>query len=227
MGLFRNRADQALPILAERQRTTEETLEKVLAQVHEIKTALVIRDPGNRLSADAYQGLRQAVIAGANARRSHLVQLAQMAEAINGGARQQDLENLVAEWLLQAGLTPVSDPSDLSLFEVIDGPGESIQVRRPAWIDTQTGAIVKKGTVHRVSGGKSTPPSEPNVSTSAGSKADHSPQAKKGHEERDGIAPAGKGSEGRDAQVNPPDQPLTPDAAKAMTQEAHQRGNQS
>ncbi len=125
MGWFSGRHEELLTLLAERQRVLEQALEGVLVEVHEIKTALVVRDPGNRLSADAYQGLRQAVMAGANARRTHLVQLAQIADAVRGGADSSELSSLVEEWVIQAGLTQVDDPKTPALYEIIDGTAGS------------------------------------------------------------------------------------------------------
>lgn len=150
MGWFSGRHEELLTLLAERQRVLEQALEGVLVEVHEIKTALVVRDPGNRLSADAYQGLRQAVMAGANARRTHLVQLAQIADAVRNGADSKELGSLVEEWVLQAGLAQVDDPKNPALYEIIDGSGGALRVRQPAWVDTHTGSLIRRGTAERI-----------------------------------------------------------------------------
>lgn len=150
MGWFSGRHEELLTLLAERQRVLEQALEGVLVEVHEIKTALVVRDPGNRLSADAYQGLRQAVMAGASARRMHLVQLAQMAEAVRSGADSAALRSLVEEWVMQAGLAQVEDPKNPALYEIVDGSGEALRVRQPAWVDTHNGSLIRRGTAERI-----------------------------------------------------------------------------
>ena len=150
MGWFSGRHEELLTLLAERQRVLEQALENALVEVHEIKTALVVRDPGNRLSADAYQGLRQAVMAGANARRTHLVQLAQIADAVQRGADSNELKSLVEEWVIQAGLTQVDDPKNAALYEILDGAGEALRVRQPAWVDTHTGSLIRRGTAERI-----------------------------------------------------------------------------
>lgn len=150
MGWFSGRHEELLTLLAERQRVLEQALEGALVEVHEIKTALVVRDPGNRLSADAYQGLRQAVMAGANARRTHLVQLAQMADAVQRGADSKEFKSLVEEWVIQAGLTQVDDPKNAALYEILDGAGEALRVRQPAWVDTHTGSLIRRGTAERI-----------------------------------------------------------------------------
>jgi len=150
MGWFSGRHEELLTLLAERQRVVEQALEGALVEVHEIKTALVVRDPGNRLSADAYQGLRQAVMAGANARRTHLVQLAQIADAVQRGADSDELRSLVEEWVLQAGLTQVDDPKNAALYEILGGAGEALRVRQPAWVDTHTGSLIRRGTAERI-----------------------------------------------------------------------------
>ena len=150
MGWFSGKQQASLELLAERQRRTEEEMTALAKTVSQIHTALVIRDPGTRLSAEAYEGLRKTVMAGATQRRAHLVQLVELSSALERGAGPDQLMSMVDEWLLQAGLTQVLDPRRPELYEVVDGVGDGLHVLSPAWIDAQNGALIKRGTAERV-----------------------------------------------------------------------------
>lgn len=150
MGWFGSRERTTLELLAERQRRTEEEVLLLGRTVGEIHASLVVRDPGNRLSAEAYDGLRKTVIAGATQRRAHLVQLVEFATALERGADTQQLRSLVEEWLIQADVAQFTDPSRPECFEILGGSGEGLAVLAPAWIDSQTGALIKRGTAERI-----------------------------------------------------------------------------
>ena len=150
MGWFSARQQASLDMLAERQRRTEEEMTAIAKIVGEIHTALVVRDPGTRLSAEAYDGLRKTVIAGATQQRAHLVQLVELSTALDRGADATQLTSMVDEWLIQAGLAQVTDARRPDLYEVLGGAGDSLHILSAAWVDSQNGALIKRGTAERV-----------------------------------------------------------------------------
>jgi hypothetical protein len=124
-------------------------IDELRKQIAEIHGSLVVRDPGSTMSANAYDGLRKAVMAGAKARTAHLAQLAYLAEAVDRGSDQETMQSQVEEWLLQAGVRQVVD-GPAEFYEVLEGSGEMLQVLSPAWVDEQTGRIVKQGKARRI-----------------------------------------------------------------------------
>ena len=118
---------------------------ELLSRLDRLEVSLMIRDPGSALAADAYDGLRKQVIAAAQARMSHLVQLAEMREAIRKQAPLETLSDLVKEWSRQAGLEVATGSDDPSQFEIVSGKGDSLEILTPAYVDTVTGRVVRRG----------------------------------------------------------------------------------
>lgn len=110
-----------------------------------IYTALVVRDPGTSMAAEAFEGLRKQVIAGATARNAHVAQLAEFDVALRRGASAGDLLKLTAQWLDQAGVVRIDDPTHREAFESTVAPGAPVEVDIPAYVNTVTGQIVRQG----------------------------------------------------------------------------------
>lgn len=110
-----------------------------------IYTALVVRDPGTSMAAEAFEGLRKQVIAGATARNAHVAQLAEFDVALRRGASADDLLKLTAQWLDQAGVVRVDDPTRREAFESTLAPGVPAEVEIPAYVNTVTGQLVRQG----------------------------------------------------------------------------------
>lgn len=125
-------------------RELESRLDSITRQLDSIYTALVIRDPGTPLSAETYEGLRRQVIAGAQERMAHLVQLADFDVALRSGADVESLLRLTSDWLRQAGIAAVDTAADDLQFETPTGDGPW-EVALPAYVDTATGRIVRQG----------------------------------------------------------------------------------
>ena len=121
-------------------------LMELKAQVETLTTALVVMDPKVSTSADAYEGLRKQVAVGASSRRAHLVQLAQFCQALQHGAKPDDLASLVNQWMQQAGLAVVTDPRP-ELYEILDREPAAgqLQVDSPAFVDLDSAALVSMG----------------------------------------------------------------------------------
>ncbi|MFN3219825.1 MAG: hypothetical protein ACE367_25335 [Acidimicrobiales bacterium] len=123
-------------------------LRKIEDLLTRIDTALVVRDPGSARSAEAYEGLRKQVAMAARSRREHLAQLVEMSDAIDRGATVDTLRERVDEWTMQAGLTRLTTVDPIDHFE-IEGSGEVVEVVEPAWIDSESGALIRSGRARR------------------------------------------------------------------------------
>lgn len=112
-------------------------------------TALVVRDPGTSVAADAYDGLRKQVIAASTSRQAHAVQLAELDVALRRGAALRDLERLSDQWLRQAGIVTVTDPDMRPYFEPSNLPSSDAEVELPAYVIEATGQVVRQGRLRR------------------------------------------------------------------------------
>jgi hypothetical protein len=133
-----------------------QALKEVQHQTDLIKHVLIVKEPGSQLAADAFEGLRRQIVAGAAERRSHLVQVVAMAVAVGRATAVADLEPMVGEWMAQSGITAVasSTPDQFHLlFDDLDGGtldgAEAIDVVEPAYVDTVTGAVIRTGRARR------------------------------------------------------------------------------
>lgn len=127
-------------------------VDRIDRNVERIELATLVREPDTPLSADAYDGLRKQVIAATGARNAHLHQLVQFDVALRAGASADDLRALVAEWFGQASVQIVDDASVEQAFEFVgDGDGDgAARVVDPAYVDGQTGRVIKAGLAERV-----------------------------------------------------------------------------
>lgn len=123
-------------------------LTAITRQLDSIYTALVIRDPGTAVSADAFEGLRRQIIAGAQERMAHLVQLTEIDVALRAGADHDTLTRLVGSWLRQAGVVTVITTDKELCFEPVAGEGPW-EVQIPAYLDEATGRIIRQGRLRQ------------------------------------------------------------------------------
>lgn len=128
-----------------RRKRTEAQLIELEHKLELIYTALVVRDPGTARSAEAFEGLRKQVIAGATARHAHVAQLAEFDVALRRGANVHDLLNLTSQWLGQAGIERVDDPTRREAFESTLPPEVPVEVEIAAYVNTVTGQLVRPG----------------------------------------------------------------------------------
>lgn len=132
-------------MFGKRAREIDQLLAKMDRQLDLIYVALIIRDPGTSLSADAYEGLRKQVVASSSVRRQHVAQLAEIDVALRRGASAEDLAMLVTQWLNQAGVQRIEDPSGSEVWETTLPAGVVPEVDVPAYVDLQTGGTVRQG----------------------------------------------------------------------------------
>jgi hypothetical protein len=124
-------------------------VEEVKSLLGSINSALIVREPGTALAADAYDGLRRQVAAATAERHAHLAQLVRILEALDNGVSAESLQQLVEQWAEQAGLRRWDKPDPVELFEIMgtgDGPLEVVQ---PAWVDGDQSNLVKQGLLKR------------------------------------------------------------------------------
>ena len=116
-----------------------------------IEVAILVRDPGTALSADAYDGLRKQIIAAASDRVAHLAQLAQLDAIVRttGDGATSDFRPLVQEWMAQANLVAMSSPDQEDLFEIVGGSGPGLDIIAPAYVDATTRRLIRQGRARR------------------------------------------------------------------------------
>lgn len=135
-----------------------ELIERVKGLEHEaevMRTVLIVKEPNTQHAAQAFDGLRKQVIAGAAERRSHLNQLVAMSVAVNRATSVDDLRPQLREWLEQSGVGEVWDvPSGVAVsdfFEDIGGRGlvGAVEILEPAYVDRHTGSLLRLGRARR------------------------------------------------------------------------------
>ena len=128
-----------------------ERLDNLEALVRDIHVSLIVRDIPTSRAMEAYDGLRKQVALAARARREHQAQLVQLQEVLQSGASAEDVGRLSSEWCLQAGIREIWDFGDGSLFTVEgDSTLNGVQVHRPAWLDDDSGSLIRQGIAIRV-----------------------------------------------------------------------------
>ena len=122
---------------------------EVKALVASINSALIVREPGTALAAEAYDGLRRQIARAASDRQAHLVELVRTIEALDNGVSGESLRRLVEGWAEQAGLRRWEEPTPADFFEVM-GEGEGpLEIVNPAWIAGDPVMLVKPGLARR------------------------------------------------------------------------------
>ena len=119
--------------------------------VSSINAALIVREPGTALAADAYDGLRRQVSQATAERRAHLVELVRILEAIDNGVSGESLHRLVEGWADQAGLSRLCEPTPPEAFDIIDDGDQAgpLEVINPAWVAGDV--LIKQGLARRTS----------------------------------------------------------------------------
>lgn len=127
-------------------------LDRIEEKLTTLEVAFMVSGPNNPVVAEAYNGLRQQVVMAASDRRAHLTQLAGFASAVEDGATTSELEGLIREWMRQHSLIAVTPESHPEAYDV-KGEGPNVRVRRTAFVDAHTGALVSLGQAIATNGG--------------------------------------------------------------------------
>jgi hypothetical protein len=113
--------------------------------------ALIVRDPGTPIAADAYEGLRKQVAAAARERQAHLVQLALMDETLRSTNEPEAARSMLSEFMQQAGIVTVEDPQERDMYQVVGGSGSLLEIISPAYVEEGSGRLIRQGKARAVS----------------------------------------------------------------------------
>lgn len=122
----------------------QDELSQIRLDIARIETALVVRDPGNARSVEAYDGLRKQVAAASGDRRRLLVALTELSESIRKGETTEMLGNRVRDWAGQTGLVVMTDFVE-EHFELVDGEPGPLRTIEPAYVDIETSRTIRRG----------------------------------------------------------------------------------
>ena len=122
--------------------TLRRKLSDIQSALTKIETALVVRDPGNALSANAYDGLRKSIVSSSKNRRVHVSHLLSLKESLERGAQIELIEDRVNDFLSELGITYSTNLAIADHFEVIGGDGDLLECVSPAVLDTDADGTV-------------------------------------------------------------------------------------
>lgn len=128
---------------------------EMLGLLNRIEAALVVRDPGSKVSADAYDGLRKMLLQSSKNRRIHVSHLLSLSDSLNRDASLDQIRDRVGDFLAELGVSYWADTSVAELFDVTDGEGTQLECVEPAVVEKlEDGRIVevRRGTARRVPG---------------------------------------------------------------------------
>ena len=112
-----------------------------------ITAAMVVTDTPTAAAAEAYEGLRASVVQASRDRNRLLVTLASLTYAIAEGQSIETIGSKIDEEASRNGLVRTSDASNPDYFDFEnDRPAcWSIEVTKPAYIDRESGALIRPG----------------------------------------------------------------------------------
>ena len=119
-----------------------ELLSQVLRMLERLDAAVVVREPGNARSAEAFDGLRKQIIQSGRNQRSHIAHLLSIADSIDRGADIDLIKNRVSDFLFELGVEKTTDTSIEGAFEIIGGAGEGSRCVEPAVIQKLDNGLV-------------------------------------------------------------------------------------
>jgi len=125
-------------------------LDELVRRMDRLEVALIVRDPGTSLSAEAYEGLRKQVAVAARERQSHLVQLAILDETLRSTDDLGAARHVLSEFMQQAGLMTLDDPTRTEHYQVVSGKGTLLEVIQPAYVEEGTGRLIRQGRARAV-----------------------------------------------------------------------------
>ena len=145
------------------------TLRRQMAELHsmvdQLTTLLIVRDPGNALSADAYDGLRKTISLTARSKRSHISHLLSLKESLDRDAPIELIKDRVSDFLSELGVSYFWDTSVADYFELLDGEGDVLECVVPAVVETDVDGnpvlCHKQGKTRRVMSSDAVPQVDP------------------------------------------------------------------
>lgn len=125
-------------------RIVRDEVSQIRLDISRIEASLVVRDPGNTRSVEAYDGLRKQVAAASGDRRRLLVALTELSEAIRREESTEMLSVRILEWANQSGLVVLTDFVE-EHFELVDGEPGQLRVIEPAYVDIESSRTIRRG----------------------------------------------------------------------------------
>lgn len=130
-----------------------EQLRKIEILLERLDAAVVVRDPGNAHSADAYEGLRKSILLSGKNHRSHIAHLLSLSDSLERGADLELVRNRVNDFLFELGVVRFSDLNYPAFFEVIEGEGAVLELVETAVVEEFGNGerfVIRLGKVRRV-----------------------------------------------------------------------------
>jgi len=137
---------------------SKKQLHQIESFLNRLDAALVVRDPGNAHSAEAYDGLRKQIIRSGTNHRAHLAHLIALSDSLERGAGIELIRDRVKDFLAELGVRPVSDylyPELFDVVETIQGEQDGVEVLEPAVVEQMDDGNfnpIRKGKVRLTKG---------------------------------------------------------------------------
>lgn len=125
-----------------------EQLDRIERLLERLDAAVVVREPGNARSAEAFDGLRKQIIQSGKSHRSHVAHLLSLEDSIERGANVSLVRDRVGDFLRELGIERTTDVRMADWFEVVEGAGPLLECIQPAVIERLDGnhvALVRLG----------------------------------------------------------------------------------
>ncbi|MFI8068898.1 hypothetical protein ACIF85_08890 [Streptomyces sp. NPDC086033] len=146
--------DTLRPVLEERLTEMTDSLATAIADTHGSDAVDALRaELLRRVLPQFTEAVRGAVIEGIRTRQMHLAQLAVIDRSAHQATKLTSLRARIDNEITRAGLVRVTEPQDLSLFDLVNpdslrqGVGEPpvYSVLAPAYTDRESGKLVERG----------------------------------------------------------------------------------
>jgi hypothetical protein len=128
---------------------------RIESLLNRLDSAVVVRDPGNTRSAEAYDGLRKQITQSGKNHRTHMAHLLSLSDSLERGADIDLIRDRVNDFMNEIGLQRTTDTSMEHVFEIVEGDGSGLECIEPAVIELLDGgtyAPVRLGKARRIKG---------------------------------------------------------------------------
>lgn len=125
-----------------------EQLDRIERLLERLDAAVVVREPGNARSAEAFEGLRKQIIQSGKNHRSHVAHLLSLEDSLERGADVSLVRDRVGDFLRELGIERTTDVRMADWFEIVEGAGPVLECIEPAVIERLDGnhvALVRLG----------------------------------------------------------------------------------
>jgi hypothetical protein len=141
----------------------KEQLQHIRVLLERLDAAVVVRDPGNARSAEAFDGLRKSVLVSSKNHRTHIAHLLSLADSMERGASNELIRERVNDFLFELGVKRISElvhPEMFEILEVVEGEKDGFEVLEPAIVEQlENGelSIIRLGKARVIQGPEAVP----------------------------------------------------------------------